>query len=240
MIVAVVVGVTLLLGGYLLVQWVEATLVRDVRSRNDVALTSMVRVLNEGQLPSELLVSQEDLERRLQEGGISDINDVLGTTFFYIDGPGLRASGVNPVVDDQGRIELFGRSLVSPGNAEGYIESSRGLNSTVGPLTIHAVTPRAEVTRSVRALTGALFVVLPALVFAAGGMAWVIAGRTLAPVSAMSRRVRELSATNLDERVAVPPSKDEISELARNHERHARTAGAFGRHAASVHIRRQP
>lgn len=214
MIVAVVVGVTLLLGGYLLVQWVQATLINDVRTRNDVALASMVRVLSEGQLPSELLVSQEDLERRLRAGGVSDLNDVLGSTFFYIDGTGLRASGVNPVVNDEGRIELFGRSLLPPDEGEGYIESTRGLNSQVGPLTIHAVTPRADVTRSVRALTGALFVVLPALVFSAGGMAWVVAGRTLAPVSAMSRRVRELSATTLDERVSVPPSRDEISELA--------------------------
>lgn len=214
MIVAVVVGVTLLMGGYLLVQWVEATLVNDVRSRNDVALGSMARVLGEGQLPSELLVSQEDLERRLQAGGVSDLNEVLGSTFFYIDGAGLEAAGVNPVVDDHGRIVLFGRGLLPPDEGEGYIESSRPLNSQVGPLTIHAVTPRADVSRSVRALSGALLVVLPALVFAAGGMAWVVAGRTLAPVAAMSRRVRELSATTLDERVPVPPSRDEMSELA--------------------------
>lgn len=214
MIVAVVVGVTLLLGGYLLVQWVEATLVNDVRSRNDVALTSMVRVLSEGQLPSELLMSQEDLERRLRAGGVSDLNDVLGSTYFYIDGEGLRAAGVSSAVDDQGRVVLFGRSLLPPDEGEGYIESTRSLNSTVGPLTIHAVTPRADVARSVRALSGALLVVLPALVFSASGMAWVIAGRTLAPVAAMSRRVRELSATNLDARVPVPPSHDEISELA--------------------------
>lgn len=214
MIVAVVVGVALLMGGYLLVQWVEVTLVNDVRSRNEVALNSMVRVLSKGQLPSELLVSQEDLERRLQAGGVSDLNDVLGSTYFYIDGAGLEASGMNAVVDDQGRIVLFGRSLVPSDEGEGYIESSRLLRSQVGPLTIHAVTPRADVSRSVRALSGALLVALPALVFAAGGMAWVIAGRTLAPVSAMSRRVRELSATTLDERVPVPPSRDEMSELA--------------------------
>ena len=214
MIVAVVVGVTLLLGGYLLVQWVEATLVNDVRNRNEAALASMARVLSDGQLPAQLLVSQEDLERRLRAGGVADLNDVLGSTFFYIDGDGLRAAGVAPAVDEEGRVVLFGRTLLPPDEGEGYIESTRALSSTVGPLTIHAVTPRADVTRSVRALTGALLVVLPALVFAASGMAWVVAGRTLAPVAAMSRRVRELSASNLDARVPVPPSHDEISELA--------------------------
>ena len=45
-------------------------------------------------------------------------------------------------------------------------------------------------------------------------MTWVVAGRTLAPVAGMTRRVRELSATNLDARVPVPPSGDEIAELA--------------------------
>ncbi|MEZ5267461.1 MAG: HAMP domain-containing sensor histidine kinase [Microthrixaceae bacterium] len=213
MIVTVVVGVTLLLGGYLLIQWVEATLVNDVQTRNDVALSSMARVLNGGQLPSELLLNEADLERQLTSGGVSELNEVLGSTFFYIDGSALDSSGVAKL-DEQGRLLLFGRSLLPPDEGEGYIESSRTLVSDRGDLVLHAVTPRVDVKRSVNALSGALLVVLPALVFAAGGMAWVVAGRTLAPVSAMSRRVRELSATNLDARVPVPPSHDEIAQLA--------------------------
>lgn len=212
LIVTVVVGVTLLLGGYLLVQWVEATLVNDVRTRNDVALSSMARVMSAGQVPSELLLDESDLERQLTSGGVSGLNDVLGSTFFYIDGSALDAVGVK--LDDEGRMLLFGRNLLPPDEGEGYIESSRTLVTENGDLVLHAVTPRIDVKRSVSALSGALLVVLPALVFSAGGMAWVVAGRTLAPVSAMSRRVRELSATNLDARVPVPPSHDEIAQLA--------------------------
>lgn len=214
LIVTVVVGVSLLLSGYLLVQWVEATLINDVRSRNEVALSSMVRVLGGGRLPSELLLDEDDFERQLTSGGVSGVNDVLGSTFFYIDGSAIASAGVGAKLDDQGRFVLFGRNLLPPDEGGGYIESSRVLVSDNGDLVLHAVTPRVDVTRSVSALSGALFVVLPALVFAAGGMAWVVAGRTLAPVSAMSRRVRELSSTNLDARVPVPPSRDEIAELA--------------------------
>lgn len=213
-IVTLVVGLALLLGGFLLVQWVEATLVSDVRARNEAALAAMVRVLGQGQLPSELLLSEADLERRLAAGGVSDLNNVLSSTYFYVDGEALQGSGVRGVVDDQGRIVLFGRGDL-PADTEGaYVEATRNLSSQYGVLTLHAVTPRDEINRSVGALSGALIVVLPALVFSAGGMAWVVAGRTLAPVAAMTRRVRELSATNLDERVPVPSSRDEIWELA--------------------------
>ena len=56
--------------------------------------------------------------------------------------------------------------------------------------------------------------VLPVLVLAAGAMTWVITSQALAPVAVMTRRVRELSSTNLDARVPVPPTEDEIALLA--------------------------
>jgi len=213
LIVMAVVGVALLLGALLLVRWVEATMVNDVRQRNEAALNSMAELLGEGRLPSELLASETEFQRRLTAGQ-DEFDNVLTSTFFFLDGAALAELESRQVRDEAGRIMLFGRSGLPEDIRGGYVEVTRDLSSNIGPLALHAVTPRDAIDRSVRALTGALVLGLPLLVLAAGAMTWVGVGRTLAPVAAMTRRVRELSATTLDARVPVPPSGDEIAELA--------------------------
>jgi signal transduction histidine kinase len=213
--VVAVVGLALLGGGLLLVNWVEATLLNDVRTRNAVALESMSEALGNGQLPTELLLSQRNLERRLQDTstGSENLGELLSTTWFFADGPIFQQAGVRYLVDNAGRVMLFGRSGL-PADLGGYVEVTRDIETTKGRMTLHAVTPRGDIDRSVRALSGALVLGLPLLVVAAGAMTWAIAGRTLAPVASITRRVRELSATTLDARVPVPDSGDEITELA--------------------------
>ncbi len=210
LIVMAVVGVALLLGALLLVKWVEATLENDVRQRSETALNEMAGVLGRGGVPAELLVSEAELQRRLSG---DDIEEVLSETYFYMDGEALQELESRTVRDEMGRIYLFGRSGL-PESTDEYLEVTLDLASNRGTIQLHAVTPRDSIDRSVRALTGALVLGLPLLVLAAGAMTWVVAGRTLAPVAGMTRRVRELSATNLDARVPVPPSGDEIAELA--------------------------
>ncbi len=135
---------------------------------------------------------------------------------------------------------LFGRTGLPENISGGYVEVTRSFTSDVGDLTLHAVTPRGDIDRSVRALTGALVLGLPLLVLAAGLMAWVVAGRRSPPSAAITRRVRELSATNLDARVPVPPSGDEISELAETmNEMLERLRAGVGR-PAPVRLRRKP
>jgi signal transduction histidine kinase len=214
--VIVVVGLALLGGTLLLAQWVEATLVTDLRTRNEAVLHDMEQALGQGRLPAELLISQQDLESRLESTGSADagLDELLSSTYFYVDGPALEGRGVRYLADDQGRLVLFGRTDLPANPGSDYTEVSRVVQTQFGPLTLHAVAPLDPVRRSVRAFTGALSVGMPLLVAAAGVMTWVIAGRTLAPVATMTRRVRDLSATNLDARVPVPPSGDEIAELA--------------------------
>jgi signal transduction histidine kinase len=47
------------------------------------------------------------------------------------------------------------------------------------------------------------------------GIAWVLAGRVLAPVREVTETAKELTGTDLNRRIAVPDSEDEIAELAR-------------------------
>jgi signal transduction histidine kinase len=46
------------------------------------------------------------------------------------------------------------------------------------------------------------------------GLAWLVAGRVLRPVRAVSEAARQLSDTDLSRRIAVPDTNDEIAELA--------------------------
>jgi two-component system, OmpR family, sensor kinase len=60
------------------------------------------------------------------------------------------------------------------------------------------------------------------------GLAWLIAGRVLAPVRAITAAAREVTETDLGRRIPVPASRDEIAELARTFNAMiARLDGAF-------------
>jgi signal transduction histidine kinase len=218
--VVLVVGLSLLGGGTLLVRWVEATLTSDVRTRNERVLTTMADLLSRGQFSAELLYSPSELESQVdQQAGqglfdrVQDYQQVLSTTYFYIEGDAFTELKIRGV-DRDGKLVLFGRQGPPLPDPDEAVEVTRDVSTQWGTLTIHAVSPLSDIDRSVGALRAALWIGLPLLVVAAGAMTWVITGQALAPVGVMTRRVRELSSTNLDARVPVPPNDDEIALLA--------------------------
>lgn len=213
--VMLVVGLTLFGGGVLLVKWVEATLVNDLRSRNEQILASMAQSISQNRFPAELFapVDQVNMDETARElfSGTEGAEEALSTTYFYMDGD---VPSYIPGRNADGELGLFQRQG-PPTNTGETIEVTRDLTLASGAtITLHAVAPLESIERSVGTLTGALWLGLPVLVLGAGAMTWLIADRTLAPVGAMTRRVRELSATTLDARVPVPPTDDEIAELA--------------------------
>lgn len=215
--VFLVVGISLLVGGTLLVKWVEITLLNDLRDRNERVVSYLADQLAQGQVPRELFAPVLEGEAREEVlnsllGVSANNRDVLMNTYFYLEGQGL--TDLNFDVDSQGRLGLFGRKGPPPRIAEHALDVTAKVNFSRGPLTLHAVTPTTEIERSVGALRGALVLSLPVLALSAGFMSWFITGLALAPVANMIRRVRELSATNLDARVPVPPTADEIAQLA--------------------------
>lgn len=218
--VVLVVGVSLLGGGTLLTKWVESTLTNDLQSRNERVLASMATILDSGSVPTELFSTPAELEGQLNDqmstsfaGQAGDLEQVISTTYFYLDGTAFSQMKVRGV-DSQGRLVLFGRVGPTLPDPDQAVESTRTVKTKWGDLTIHAVSPLGEIDRSVGALRAALWLGLPILVLAAGAMTWVITSQALAPVAVMTRRVRELSSTNLDARVPVPPTEDEIALLA--------------------------
>ena len=79
---------------------------------------------------------------------------------------------------------------------------------------------RAEVDDAVRLVA----LVLVSVLLIASALAWVIAGRVLSPLRDLTDTARTLSETDLTRRIAVS-GNDEIAELGRTFNEHARPAG---------------
>lgn len=75
-------------------------------------------------------------------------------------------------------------------------------------------TARDEVDDSLEAVRGALLLMVPTLVLTLGALIWLLVGRALKPVAAMTDQVADISTRSLDKRVPVPTGNDEIANLA--------------------------
>ncbi len=81
------------------------------------------------------------------------------------------------------------------------------------PLLVGA-TSLDDIQASIDALENALLMTVPLLLAAFAALAWWLVGRALKPVVGISARVSEISSANLGQRVPVPETGDEVSELA--------------------------
>ena len=80
---------------------------------------------------------------------------------------------------------------------------------------VRAAAPTSSADVSLDAMRRALWYVVPVLVALIGALTWMLVGRSLRPVAALTDRVAEISGTTLHERLPVPPSQDEVGHLAR-------------------------
>jgi signal transduction histidine kinase len=84
-----------------------------------------------------------------------------------------------------------------------------------GGLVLAAASPLDQVRDSIAATRGLLWLIGPALVGLVVLLSWLLVGRALRPVHAVTSRVAAIGSHSLHERVPVPRSHDEIAELAR-------------------------
>jgi signal transduction histidine kinase len=82
------------------------------------------------------------------------------------------------------------------------------------PVTVVVAASLAQEQRSVTSLAAGLTVGLPALAVLIGAITWAFTGYTLRPVETLRREVERITASDLQHRVDLPPSRDEIHRLA--------------------------
>jgi signal transduction histidine kinase len=83
-----------------------------------------------------------------------------------------------------------------------------------GSFTVLAALPLASARSVLGGLDGALLKVFPGLVAIMGLLAWWLVRRALRPVEAIRTQVAVISATDLHQRVPLPPGQDSVSRLA--------------------------
>jgi signal transduction histidine kinase len=96
------------------------------------------------------------------------------------------------------------------GDPEDYTVSS----VSAGGFTLATASPLDSVRDTIATTKRLLWLLGPALVALVAGLAWLLAGRALRPVHAVTSRVAAIGSRSLHERVPVPASGDEIAELA--------------------------
>ncbi len=219
-IVVVMVGASLAVGLFVIDQWLSVALRNDLANRSSRVVESMADALVQGQVPAELFSSPAEFQQRIAASpdagpmaSIEEFDDVIASTYFYLDGPAFSQLKVRGV-DAQGRLVLFGRDAPMMPAADEAFEVTRTVPTRWGELTIHAVSSVGDVDRSVAAFRNVLVPLFLMLTFAAGYLTWKMTGVALAPVGAMTRRVREITAVGgLESRVPVSPVGDEVTDL---------------------------
>lgn len=95
-----------------------------------------------------------------------------------------------------------------------YLVAGVTTSSPYGPVTVYAGLPTADATRSVAELVTALVLGVPVVTLLLAVIGWLLVGRALRPVDALTEQAAAIPGSALHRRLEVPPSGDELGRLA--------------------------
>lgn len=126
--------------------------------------------------------------------------------------------GEPPVADVRptpGASVVVRSSTLSIGEEEDYVVVAQGITGPDGPLVVLVAENLELVGQSTNIVATLLLIGYPVVVLGVAGVSYWLSGRALAPVEAIRERVAGVAGTSeLDARVPVPDSEDEIARLA--------------------------
>ena len=220
--VTLVFGIALSLAAVGMVRQVESTLVNDLRSRNDTVAAALGDVIRATGNPVTITDSQLITSRGVTPEDAAILQQGLNESLVYVQGPGSVGMSQAPSLFDRLRravtgeaIPLFGKTLPARVDQEQYAVSQVAVAAPNGDIVLSVASSLDPIRRTVDRVSGLLLFAVPSLVFLVGAAAWMMTGRTLRPVSAITGRVQEITSSTLDQRVPVPRIDDEIGQLAR-------------------------
>lgn len=126
----------------------------------------------------------------------------------------------SPIIVESGAVQLVIQPITRDGEPvlldRGDNVITVGIPVQVGdtPLTIAVSSPLQPVTDSLNTLTRSALVIVPGLILAIAAATWIIVGRALRPVDAITAHVDRISTESLDQRVPEPGADDELGHLA--------------------------
>ncbi len=220
------VGVALAIGAVVLVAVMREALTQSVLADTRLRASEVVAELEAGERPDELSLPATDdlLIQVLDAGGevLAAGAEAPDTALAPELAPGQSSTVQIPSDDDP--------FLVVAAVAQG----PDGARTVLVGRTLDLVEESTEV------VTALLAVGVPILLLVVGVIAWLLVGRSLAPVEAIRGEVEEISATELHRRIPTRRGGDELARLAatmndmlgRLERAHARQRQLGGRHLA--------
>jgi len=202
------VAAALLVGGLLLYVTLTSSLTRTSQAEALTSAKEVATLVDAGRLPDPVPVSGAQVVQVLDRSG-------------RVSGGSLTADRLTPLVtEDERRRAVAGDQVVVPGHRSGLSGSLQVAAVEAGPstnrVTVVAATPTADLEASGRTLRNLLLVLFPLLLLVLAAIAWRVIGAALRPVEALRHGAAQIDETSSDtERLPVPPTRDEISALAR-------------------------
>lgn len=192
-------------GGCLFLIAVRAELIGSADEVGEARAHQIADLAASGELPAEL-TADDDLEVAAQvvRSGtvVSATVNATDPAFFDLPEQLPGADDVDTVprlpIDDDGPFRVV----------------SLGTQTPEGNATVFVAINVEDVNDTLASLVGNGVIGLALLVVAVSGVCWVLIGRTLAPVDAISRQAEAITGQQLDQRVPVPQARDEIHRLA--------------------------
>lgn len=194
------VGVALLVGAVVLVTVMRGALTQSVMAESELRAAEVVAELRGGAAPSDLLLPTSD--------------DLL-IQILDADGRVLVAGTEAPdTALALGLVPGTSATVRLPADDDPFLVVAAAVRGPEGARTVIVARALDLVQESTDVVTALLAVGLPIVLVGVGAVAWLLVGRSLAPVESIRREVEEISGSELHRRVPQRGGTDELARLA--------------------------
>lgn len=203
---AMAVGVVAVVAGLLVLTSVHRELIDSADQVGEVQADQIAELARQGTLPPKLVTS----------------NDVVVAAQVIQDSTVISATGnatdpgFFPVPRQRpGSDEVMGVPRLPIDESGPFRVTALGAQTPQGPVTVFVAVDIEGINDAVTAFVRDGLVALVLLLMAVSVICWLVIGRTLSPVDAISRRAELITGQRLEQRVPEPRAHDEIRRLAR-------------------------
>ena len=203
---AAVTGLTLTGASALLVWALQDSLTESRDGAARARLDRLVAQVEAGRLPALLPVDEDEMAQVVDADG-----NVVAASVGLGDAPAVTT--LSPPPGDPALVVLSG--VPDDQDSETFRVWATTATGPSGPTRVFVGTSPERVEEAVRATRSALIIGVPLVVAALAGLTSWLVGRALRPVEEVRSAVSTISDSDLQRRVPVPASGDEIERLAR-------------------------